>query len=66
MLVQITCKNEKPIKNEGDRELSSLYVDFSNAQGQLTPVSGGILSKFKLIQALIHVHVSFTCKYQNQ
>ena len=49
---------------------------FSDAQGQLTPlsvvgsgsraansiVSGGIWSKFKLIQAFMHVLI--TCKYE--
>ena len=41
MLVLVTCKNEEdPIKNEGTRVLTSLYIDFSDAQGQLTPQSG--------------------------
>ena len=40
MVVLVTCKNEEdPIKNEGTRVLTSLYVDFSDAQGQLTPQS---------------------------
>ena len=35
-----TCKNEEdPIKNEGARVLISLYFNFSDAQGQLTPKS---------------------------
>ena len=35
-----TCKDEEcPIKNEGARVLTGLYVDFSNPQGQLTPQS---------------------------
>ena len=40
MAVLLTCKNEKDlIKNEGTRVLSRLYIDFSDAQGQLTPQS---------------------------
>ena len=32
-----TCKNEEdPIKNEGARVLTTLYIHFSDAQGQLT------------------------------
>ena len=35
-----TCKNEEdPIKNEGARVLTRLYVVFSDPQGQLTPKS---------------------------
>ena len=37
MVVLLTCKNEEdPIKNEGARKLTRLYVVFSDAQGQLT------------------------------
>ena len=32
-----------------------LYVNFSDVQGQITPVSGGIWQKFKLIRAFMHV-----------
>ena len=28
---------EDPIKNEGARVLTTLYIDFSDAQGQVTP-----------------------------
>ena len=36
--VLVTCKNEDDsIKNEGARVFTSLYIDFSDAQGQLTP-----------------------------
>ena len=38
MAVLVTCKNEEDlIKNEGTRVLATLYIDFSDAQGQLTP-----------------------------
>ena len=42
MVVLVTCKYEEdPIKNEGARVLTRLYVVFffSDAQGQLTPKS---------------------------
>ena len=40
MIVLITCKNEEdPIKNEGARVVTTLIIDFSDAQGQLTPKS---------------------------
>ena len=38
MGVLVTCKNEEdPIKNEGARVVTTLFMDFSDAQGQLTP-----------------------------
>ena len=37
MVVLVTCKNEEgPIKNDGLRVLTTLYIDLSEAQGQLT------------------------------
>ena len=40
MSVLFTCKSEKRSdKNEGARMLTSLYVDFEDTQGQLTPQS---------------------------
>ena len=53
MGVLVTCKNEEDtIKNEGARVLTSLYVNFSNAQGQITlelvVVSGRNLNSSKL------------------
>ena len=37
MVVLVTCKNEEDlIKNEGDRVLTTLYINFSEAQGQIT------------------------------
>ena len=36
----VACKNEElPIKNEGAREVTTLLINFSDAQGQLTPKS---------------------------
>ena len=37
MVVFFTCKNkEDPIKNEGARVFTTLYINFSDAQGQIT------------------------------
>ena len=36
----VTCKNEQdPIKNEGARVVTTLFINLSDAQGQLTPKS---------------------------
>ena len=40
MDVLVACKNEEdPIKNEGARVVTTLFIIFSDAQGQLTPKS---------------------------
>ena len=37
MVILVTCKNEEdPIKNEGARVFTTLYINFSDAQGQIT------------------------------
>ena len=37
MDVLVTCKYaEDPMKNEGARVLTTLYINFSDAQGQIT------------------------------
>ena len=37
MVVLLSCKNEDdPIKNEGARVFTILYINFSDAQGQIT------------------------------
>ena len=61
MVVLITCKNkEDPIKNEGARVLTTLFINFSDAQGQITlelvVVSGRNLNSSKLSCILV------TCK----
>ena len=53
MVVRITCKNEEdPIENVGSRVFTTLYIDFSDAQGQITlelvVVSGRNLNSFRL------------------
>ena len=64
MVVLLTCKNEEdPIKNRGARVLTTVYIDFSDAQGQITGVGGGIWPKFEFIQAIMHVLV--TCKNED-
>ena len=36
----VSCNNEEdPIKNEGARVVTTLFIDFSAAQGELTPKS---------------------------
>ena len=41
IVVLLTCKNEDdPIKNEGARVFTTLYIDFSDAQGQVIVGSG--------------------------
>ena len=53
MIVLLTCKNEEdPIKNRGARVFITLYIKFSDVQGQITlelvVVSGQNLNSFKL------------------
>ena len=37
MCFLVACKNEEdPMKNEGARVVTTLFIDFSDAQGQLT------------------------------
>ena len=62
MVVHLTCKNEKdPIKNEGGRVLTRLYMSFfRRSRAANSEVSGGILPKFELIKAVMVVLV--TCK----
>ena len=53
MIVLVICKYEEdPIKNEGTRVFTTLYIDFCDAQGQITlesvVVSGRNLNSSKL------------------
>ena len=53
MVDLVTCKNEEdPIKNEGARVFTTLYINFSDTQGQITlelvVVSGQNLYSSKL------------------
>ena len=52
MVFLLTCKNEEgPIKNRGARVFTALYINFSDAQGQITlelvAVSGRNLNSSK-------------------
>ena len=54
MVVLLTCKNEEdPIKNRGTRVFTTLYINFSDAQGQITlklvVVSGRNLNSSKVL-----------------
>ena len=54
MVVLVTCKKyEDPIKNEGARVLTTLYINVSDAHGQITlelvAVSGRNLNSSKLL-----------------
>ena len=62
MDVLVTCKYEEyPIKIEGARVVTTLYINILDAKGQITlGVGGGIWLKFELIQAFMYVLV--TCK----
>ena len=62
MVVLHTCKNEEdPIKNEGAKVLTRLYVVFfRRSRAANSQDSVGILPKFELIQAFVVVLV--TCK----
>ena len=57
----VACKNEEdPIKNEGARVVTTLFINFSDAQGQLTPKSA-------MEFAEIQTHPSFnSCPYYLQ
>ena len=52
MVFLLTCKNEEdPIKNRGARVFTTLYINFSDAQGlitlELVAVSGQNLNSFR-------------------
>ena len=51
----VACKNEEdPIKNEGARVVTTLFINFSDAQGASnSEVSNGISPQFKLIRAFM-------------
>ena len=63
MDVLVTCKYEEdPIKNEGARVVTTLYSNFSDAQGQITLVLVSVSGR-NLNQACMHVLV--TCKNED-
>ena len=61
MAILVTSKHEEdPIKIEGARVTTTQKNDFSNTQGQLTPVRSRIWLKFEPIRDIMVVLV--TCK----
>ena len=65
MAVLVTCNNEEiPIKNEGARVLTTLYINFSDVQGQITLQSVLVSGRnFETIYTFIYVLV--TCKNED-
>ena len=59
--VLINCKNEEdPFKNDGARVITTLYIDFKDAQGQLTSLSvvgSGQNSNSSKLLWLLHVNM---------
>ena len=57
MVVLVNYKNEEdPINNKGARVVTTLFIEFSDAEGQLILVVGNrILTRVKLIQAIMVV-----------
>ena len=62
MVVLVICKNEvDPIKNEDARMFTKLYINFSDAQGQITKETVVVNGRYlNFIQAFMHVLL--TCK----
>ena len=55
MDVLVTCKYEEdPIKNEGARVDTTLYSNFSDAQGQITLVSESKMKELECSQDFSH------------
>ena len=65
MVVLLTCKNkEDPIKNEGARVFTTIYIDFKDAQGQIT-LESVMVSGRKLNSSKLFLHVLVTCKNED-
>ena len=62
MFFLVTCKKkENPIKNEGSRVATRLYVNFSDAQGQIIPYL--VVGYGQNSNSFMHVHGA--CKNKN-
>ena len=62
MDVLLTCKYEEdPIKNRGARVFTTLYINFSDAQGQIT-LESVVVSGRNLNSSM---HVLTTCKNED-
>ena len=67
MAIPVTSKYEDPIKIEGDRVATTLNIDFSNTQGQITPRSevgsGRNSNSFEMLQMSL---ILFRIKNKNE
>ena len=62
MVVLIACKNEEyPIKSEGARVATRLYVNFSDIPGHSID-NVGIWQKFEFIRAFLEMKSYFSAK----
>ena len=65
MDVLVTCKYEEdPIKKEGARVVTTLYSNFSDAQGQITLVLVSVSGR-NLNSSKAFMHVLVTCKNED-
>ena len=65
MDVLVTCKYEEdPIKNRGARVFTTLYVNFSDAQGQIT-LESVVVSGRNLNSSKLSCMSSVTCKNED-
>ena len=63
MVVLLTCKNEEdPIKNRGARVFTTLYINFSDLQGQITLVLGAVSGRILNSSKLSCMSSILTCK----
>ena len=64
MIVLDTCTNDAdPFKNDHTRVLATLYIDFSDAQGQLTQSLVMGSGRYSVFQAFMVVFVTCKNKY---
>ena len=55
MVVHLTCKNEEdPIKNNGARVFTTLYINFSDAQG-LGHITCMHLLNSRLVMSVVYI-----------
>ena len=70
IVVLCTCKNEEDqtsLENEGARVLTGLHIDFSDAQGQLTPKSVvEFCQNLNICLNSVHSFLSYGAKNKNK
>ena len=60
MVVLVICKKEHPIKNDGARVFTTLYIKcFRHSRADNSGGGGGIWRKFESIQAFMHALVTY-------